>query len=391
MDNFFILKYSEDDLIFYIPKYHICGKATHNTLINFPVERLKEIGIPFPEENLKEKDIKRIGLTVCLTEKCNMECVYCYANSGISNKTIDVGMIKHVINSLISMNPDYKFFHLSFHGGGEPFVEFDTMKAIITYAKEKTRGKYLTINSVTNGVLNGRQIEYVLENKIGLNISLDGPPKIQNLQRPLRNNKPSYEKVINTIKILLDNNVKPPIRSTITDFSAQFLKEIVENIVKLDLEILQLEPMAKVGRAINCNFATPDPETFSKNFIEAYEYGEDHNILVYCSGSRIGGFTDRFCNMSAARKDYLCITPEGYVTACVEVSKKEDSASEVFYYGKYDEFEKRIKFNENKIEQLRKRLPDNLPSCKKCFAKYDCAGDCAIKFFRINNSLFEKK
>jgi len=113
------------------------------------IESLEAEGLLFSEDPYKEyvssMDRKSVVKALCLhiSHDCNLRCKYCFG--------------KKAIDFLISED----FF------GGEPMMNFDVVKGIIEYArqKEKEHNKNFRFTLTTNGLLlNDENIKYINEN-----------------------------------------------------------------------------------------------------------------------------------------------------------------------------------------------------------------------------------
>jgi uncharacterized protein len=253
------------------------------------------------------------------------------------------------------------------------------LRSSVEYEKSKANEKKLKVDFsiATNGMLNKEKIVWIMNNFSNISISFDGPEHIQNYQRPMANGKGSFIQVLRTIKILNDRNFSYAVRATITDYSIQYVEEIIRFFGKnCKTRIVRFEPVFACGRALNTGINTLDPEKFINGFRKAQKLAEDCGITINYSGARVQTVTKIFC-MAAGHS--LCITPDGHVTSCYEVLSRDDLRSEVFFYGYWHNKKRRFIFNQEKLENLRKRVVSNIPYCGDCFCKYHCAGDCLAK------------
>jgi len=328
------------------------------------------------------------GVTLCPTTDCNLRCVYCYASGGERKKYMDWKLAKAAIDFALSRSKKSKRFSLGFHGGGEPFMAFDLMKKSVEYAKKRCKNHKMkmVLSSATNGVLTDKQLDWVIKNKMRLNVSIDGMPDIQNKLRPLPNKGESYPFVEKTIRRLVKEKVPFGVRSTITKDTVHKMKDIVEYFHKMGIKTIHFEPAFECGRCLKTKTATPEPLVFFKNYIKAFEAAEKFGIEFYYSGGTIDKLTDTFCG--AAGRNFF-VTSDGYITSCLEVMHKDDPASKIFFYGKYDERGGNFRIYEKRLKLLVSRNIKNLEGCQSCFCKFHCAGDCLVKAWRETGSLFE--
>lgn len=353
------------------------------------LDQLRNSGILFdePEPPMKPRPIrKRIepdGVTLFPTSDCGLCCTYCYASAGESNLYLSPH-IAHAAIDLVFANAikhKQKRVAVGFHGGGEPFYgrSWAIVKDAVIYARELSakHGIYLSLSSATNGVLSLKQLEWIVQNFGNLNISLDGPEDIQNRQRPLRSGGESFPFVMRTIKFLEERKFSYGLRATITKESCGRLIELIDFFRSIStLTRLHFEPLFECGRCRTTGAEAPEPEAFVRAMVEAIPYAKKQGIDLYYSGASIDKVVDSFCGATGRS---FCVTPQGNVTSCFEVSLESDPRSERFFYGKYDEQSGQFVFNEDRIAFLRTRTVQNLPGCADCFIKYQCAGDCLAK------------
>lgn len=354
---------------------------------------IKENGESPKQEVKPENEYSPTSLTLLPTYNCNLRCVYCYSRGGENpGKAMDFNVAKSAIDLLIknSEKQNRRRVDLGFHGGGEPLLSanMDFVKRVVEYFKSRCEQTQLkpNISGATNGVITPKNLEWVVANFTNLNISLDGPEDIQNSQRPKPNNQPSYYDVMQTIAYLEAQKFKYGIRATITSDSVGRMSEIVEFFDSITSnKRFHLEPLFECGRCKTTKATAPDPKTFFERFIEARRTGEKLGVDLYYSGSRLGTLTSTFCG--ATGKNFF-VTPEGNVTTCLEVSRESDKGSNVFFVGSYNPQTDTFDFNKDRINYLQFRTVDNIPHCRNCFAKYNCAGDCPGKIHSETGDIF---
>lgn len=217
----------------------------------------------------------------------------------------------------------------------------------------------------------------MLENMSSLSVSLDGPAKIQNYQRPLAKGGASYSLVEAFLYKLDKAGFDYGLRSTITDFNAERMAEMVDFFhAHFNTKQVQFEPLFVCGRCLTSPLRAPSPRQFMKHFFKAKDCAEKYGINLSYSGLRVGLITNSFCG---ACSDNFSITPKGQVTSCFEVLEKEDPRSELFFYGQYHAEEGRFAIDEDRRQTLLGLTVEEMEFCTDCLAKWHCAGDCLSK------------
>jgi sulfatase maturation enzyme AslB (radical SAM superfamily) len=120
-------------------------------------------------------------ITISVTTKCNLDCVYCYTNKTAQpNATIPIQFAKAGILDFIE---EHDGGRLRFFGAGEPTCEFSIIKELLTFARTvATKPVYAEIQ--TNGAFSPSAADYLARNFSLVYLSWDGPPAIQNHYRP---------------------------------------------------------------------------------------------------------------------------------------------------------------------------------------------------------------
>lgn len=315
-----------------------------------------------------------------ITNKCNMRCIYCYANSGEDNSTMSFDNAKIAIDYQIDklLKSNDKQLEITFHGGGEAFVEFELMKKIVKYVNEKAKLYSLKpyLNCVTNATLINNDVgKWLSDNFNRLTVSLDGSEEVQNLQRPLKSSGESFKKTIAGIRNLYERNINFSIRSTITKYSVHKMAEFViflKNNIFENGGNVHFEPVSLAGRAKDDIDLAVNPDDFIKYYLEAKEIGKKLNIKVTSSLDLFGSFKYFYCGASSS--SITCFTPDGEISGCTRVTKKIDEGSEVFYYGEIKNENVFINFGQkDKILNQGLRLSEE---CRACFARWNCQGGC---------------
>lgn len=331
------------------------------------------------------------GVTLFPTSDCGLRCIYCYASAGVMAKVMEFSVAKAAIDLIIknATSLNKKSVNISFHGGGEPLYGASgfLVQEIVTYSKgaASAKGLGVSFSCATNGVLSVRQLAWATENLNRLNLSVDGPPDIQDAQRPLKTGSKSSPFVERTLTFLEERKINYGIRSTITRLSVGRLTEIVEYLHRVAPSAsVHLEPLFSCGRCATTGAEAPDLDAFAEAFLTARVRAKTLGVELYNSGAAIDRCDEYFCGASRGN---FCVTPWGDVTSCFEVSLPSDERASIFFFGTFDQKSQAFRFNEKRLAQLRERRVSNIPACSDCFMKYACAGDCPAKSATMTGSL----
>lgn len=166
-------------------------------------------------------------LTINPTMNCNFKCWYCY-ETHIPTSKLGMTMINK-INKFIDRtmsSPELETFNLSFFGG-EPLLYFekDVIPIIdyyLTKCEEKNTKPYIGFTS--NGYLvNDKFLDYFKSKGINcaLQITLDGYKEKHDNIRFVSATKGSYEKIVENIKLLINNGFYVTLRVNYTTESIE--------------------------------------------------------------------------------------------------------------------------------------------------------------------------
>jgi len=322
------------------------------------------------------------------TTNCNLRCKYCYARGGEKKIDVDLELAKKSIDFFLKLKKNPESLCVRFQGGGEPTVKIGLVKKIVTYARKKVKKAYFGIQ--TNGVFSEKTALWLGQNMNWVSISCDGPPLIQNKQRPFKNGEKTSHFVERTIRILSKSNINLFVRSTVTAYSVKKQREILEYFYRLGIKQIHFSPLFKMGRSgqtTNLFTQRPDFNTYINEFLAAKELAEELNIYLkeniffslYCK-------KDIFCDCSIPN---FMLTTDGFISACYDDYLGKSHEKSPFIYGKYDKKNNKFILNEKKIKYLQRRTVNNIKKCHDCFLKWNCGGGCPSRALRVTKDIFK--
>lgn len=175
------------------------------------------------DEEIESQLASILNITLNLTDDCNFRCRYCIYSGNYqavrkhnpvkmsidtATKAIDI-FISWIMNKKRAIKSN--LLNIGFYGG-EPLTEINLMKDIIRYQGKKFKENKIDdkfkvdFQANTNGwLLNDDTIRFLVENRMNLNISLDGPAQEHNKFRVFRNGKPTWDMIWENISRLKSN------------------------------------------------------------------------------------------------------------------------------------------------------------------------------------------
>jgi len=165
------------------------------------------------------------SLVMNLTNQCNLSCQYCYefgedkvATPDGKPKFMDLETAKASVDLLMRQSIGRTAVHITFFGG-ETLMNFGRLKDVVEYATQRAseEGKSVDFSLTTNAtLLTPAIIDFLSDNRIGVTVSMDGPPDLHDKLRVFANGRGSYDVIAPRVKALIRNHKTRPIAARVT-------------------------------------------------------------------------------------------------------------------------------------------------------------------------------
>jgi uncharacterized protein len=325
--------------------------------------------------------LRPTACTLFLTTACNLRCLYCYASGGERPRYLDERVARDAIDFIVSnaVESEVGEVTVAFHGGGEPTLAGESLVHCVEHARRRCRehGLELSTGVATNGVMSDGMRDYLAESMTSVMVSVDGPAAVQDRLRPQADGGPSSAAVERTLERLSAGPCSVGARLTCTSDTIEHVPAAVRHLAAdYKLATIHLEPLFACGRSLDHDLQPPSADRFVETFRRCRALAAEHGVTVVYSGARQPSLAHAFCQASAPSFN---VTSDGDITACYEVTGRDDPRAETFIYGAYDPAQRAFAFDDARIAALRRLTVDDAPRCALCFCKYHCAGDCASK------------
>ncbi len=182
---------------------------------------------------------KGVGfLVLLLTERCNLRCCYCYVDANGTGMDMPRENAFRAIDTLASGNA--ATVELS---GGEPLLRFDLIKDIVEYGYSVNSKLRFALQ--TNAILLDREkISYLVTQRVGLGISLDGVPEVNDSLRG------RSEDVLNALRMMDELEVGVNITVVLTrENIGKFLQFLLFCAGFSCVRMINLDILRSIGRA----------------------------------------------------------------------------------------------------------------------------------------------
>lgn len=177
--------------------------------------------------------MENINITIIITSECNLKCKYCINDSGKDlRKTEEKNWTdtNELLDSLKRISEIRNIGFINFYGG-EPMLQFDKIKEIVNnkkiFSPDSTVKFAMTINGYKS--IRTEDLKFIKDNKMIINISLDGPEKINDIYRISKDGKSTSRKVLENIEQFQRYNIPFAIMAVLD-----------ERILNTNLEIIDL-------------------------------------------------------------------------------------------------------------------------------------------------------
>lgn len=355
------------------------------------VQFLRQIGFMqpdpvFPKKTGSDNSFKPVSAALLMTNRCNLRCIYCYANGGEEpGQDLSESIAKRTIDTVSqnAIDTGAPAFVVTFHGGGEPTLAWNTLISATEYARSKSIPA--KIYMVSNGIWNDMQFKWIIKHIDEVTISMDGNQETQNLQRPFPNGEGSFPKVMQTIRALDKSAFPYNIRVTITPERFSSLPEDILFLCEnTNCRSIQVEPAFNHVRGSHSESSAEQERTFSEAFLQAWDISHGLKKPLQYSGARPWILTDAFCEAPLGQS--LTVNPLGEVVGCYEITGRKTALSEASIFGKCDETDFMI--DEGKRHAFVRQIENRKKACTGCFCRWHCAGDCYTRGMPVNGGVW---
>jgi uncharacterized protein len=327
-----------------------------------------------------------IFLGIIPTRGCNMTCRYCdfvapqHAHAPMTLETARAAVDAY-LDLLDANHNDLVEIHFF---GGEPFSTKTVVSFVVEYATYRAaeQGRLVHFEATTNGFFDENYCRWIAHHFDTIVLSLDGPPDIQNRQRPVLNDQPSADVVIRNAQVFSDAPVDLVIRACVTDYSVERLPEIAHWIgthfrpSTVCLETLTPSPLSAVH-----GLEPPDPWLFAREFDRAAQILKPYGIDTVISTADLRTCRVSFCPVG---KDALIVSPDGSVNTCYLLPHDWIAAQLNMQIGRLTGAT--FEFDHAAVQAARDLNVYQKTLCEGCLCRYHCAGGCHVNHTAIHTA-----
>ncbi len=313
-----------------------------------------------------------------IAHDCNLRCKYCFASTGDFGKgrklmSFETG--KHAIDFLLENSGDRPNLELDFFGG-EPLMNFDTVKKIVEYARsrEDEYGKKFRFTITTNGLLlDDDKIDFINREMSNVVLSIDGRKEINDYFRVRVDGSGCYDKILPAFKKLVAGRGDKEyyVRGTFTNRNTDFSEDVF-SLYNEGFDQISVEPV--VGDSDEFALTEKDLpavfkeyENLANRILENEKNGGKFNFFHFMIDLDQGPCAIKRLRGCGCGNDYIAVTPDGDIYPCHQFVGIDE-----YKMGNIDEGT----FNQDMKADFAKAHVYSKPECKRCWAKFYCSGGC---------------
>ncbi len=332
--------------------------------------------------------IKALCLHVAHT--CNLNCSYCFASQGKYRgeravMSLEVG--KRALDFLIENSGTRHNLEVDFFGG-EPLMNFDVVKELVAYARERERecGKNFRFTLTTNGVLvDDDVIDFANRECSNVVLSLDGRKEIHDRFRVDFAGNGSFDKIVPKFqKFVRERGDKSYyMRGTFTHANPDFLEDI-KVMLGLGFTELSMEPVVCAEgdpaelTASDIEIVKEQYEKLAELMLQRRRAGKPFTFYHYMIDLKGGPCIYKRISGCGSGTEYMAVTPWGDLYPCHQfVGEEKYKLGDIF--SGVTNTEAQDEFGSCNVYAK--------PECSDCWAKLYCSGGCAANSYHATGSV----
>lgn len=328
---------------------------------------------------LSESPVKAMCLHIA--HDCNLRCKYCFADTGeyMGHRelmTVETG--KAAIDYLLHHSKGRHNLEVDFFGG-EPLMNFDTVKEIVQYARSKEAAfdKVFRFTITTNGLLlDDDKIDFINREMSNVVLSIDGRKEVNDRVRVRMDGHGCYDAIVPKFKKLVERRSGPYdqyyVRGTFTKYNLDFAEDVL-HLNALGFDQVSVEPVVSDPEKPYALTEADLPRIFAeyerlaKIMAERHGTPEDFNFFHFMIDLEQGPCAIKRLRGCGCGNEYVAVTPSGNVYPCHQFVGHEDwKMGNVFD----------LSLDASLKNQFAKATVYGKDECRNCWAKFYCSGGC---------------
>lgn len=367
------------------------GLSDINELIEKGLLFSKDVFQDAVKRNEEPSYIKALCLNVA--HDCNLRCKYCFASKGDYNgkrELMSIEVAKRAIDFVIKNSGPRKNIEVDLFGG-EPLLNFETVKGVVEYGKEvgPKYGKDIRFTITTNAtLLDDEKIKFINDNMVNVVLSIDGRKEINDKIRVRCDGSGSFDTILPQIKKVVKNRTKGKqyyVRGTFTRENLDFYNDVIfladEGFKEISIEPVVLQDgnsLALKEEDLPKIFEQYDKLT--EEMIKRIKEGRGFKFYHFAIDINGGPCIYKRISGCGAGHEYVAVTPNGDIYPCHQfVGNNKFIMGNVFHENEG--------LDKNIINTFKHGHVYNKPECMNCWARFYCSGGCQANNYNFNGDI----
>ena len=319
------------------------------------------------------------SLCLMVAQDCNLRCKYCFAGGGtyghraVMSADVGYAAVDFIIkNSGLRRHCEIDFF------GGEPLVNFRTVKAVTEYVRrrEADTGKIFKLTLTTNGLLlDEKATAWLNANNISLVLSLDGRKEIHDAMRPDISGRGSYDRVVKNFRRTVESRGGENyyLRGTYTRRNLDFTTDVL-SAHDAGFDILSTEPVVLKDSPLALTYddlptIRAEYDRLTDAYLARRREGRGFNFFHFNVDLNNGPCVAKRLSGCGAGHEYFAVAENGDLYPCHQFVGRER-------YRLGNIFDGVDQGARHWLKYFRESHVLNKPKCRDCWAKFFCSGGC---------------
>ncbi|MBC8424871.1 radical SAM protein [bacterium] len=145
-------------------------------------------------------------LTLSITDQCNLRCRYCLHGNDLAwvrphrDANMSLATARAAVRDYLRRSRNARIPSISLYGG-EPLLNLDLIRDLVALVRsEGTRDDYRIIIDTNGTLLDDETVAFVVDEDLGLQVSLDGPARIHDRHRRYRGGDPTHAAIMDGLR-----------------------------------------------------------------------------------------------------------------------------------------------------------------------------------------------
>ncbi len=212
---------------------------------------------------------------------CNHKCKYCHVfKEPVSDnaRLMKFDVIKATLDFYARLNETHSnhIFKFSFYGG-EPLFNWKVIKKTLSYGNRIIPDNIEWILNTNGTIITQDKAKILFNEGVDVHVSVDGPDEKTNKNRLFKSGRPVLKKVLNSLKILIQNNCKVQFDSCLTMANIDALEPLIDLASQNQVDRIYLALTDEAGMKEKDSFNAEDTADL---LIKALEYAGKKKVVL---------------------------------------------------------------------------------------------------------------